>query len=188
MKPKDVTILIAHPDDEFLFGWPVLSRAKTIIACVDDMTHPQRQWCKRRKEAFSEIGKLVGAETVCLRHDSNFAYKPDKDLAQFVEEVRSLIQHTDLIFTHNGWGEYGHLDHILLNQIVRMSSKRMLTTDICLQADRWRVIPYHQGVAVEACTNDKVLHDECMNIYKSFGAMGWTYPSVDSCNLIEVSG
>lgn len=184
---KDITVLIAHPDDEFLFAWPVLRRAKKIIACVDDMTHPTRQWCRRRKEAFAEVGKLVGADTVCLRHDSGFVHKSHKDLIAFVEEVRAQIADADVVYSHNGWGEYGHLDHILLHQIARMSGKRMLTTDICLQADWYRVSPYWQGKTVEHCVNDMKFHEECMRIYKSFGAMGWTCPPVIGCNLIEVA-
>lgn len=183
---RNIVCLVAHPDDEFLFGFPVIKHARKIIACVDDKTHPKRQWCLRRGEALKEIGKLVGAETVCLRHDSGFVHKAHGDLIKFVEEVRTHIADAEVIFTHNGWGEYGHLDHILLHQIVRMSGKPMLTTDICTHADWYKVKPYVQGEAIKHCINDLGFHEECMRIYKSFGAMGWTYPPIKECDLVEV--
>lgn len=184
---KEITILMAHPDDEFLFGWPVLKNAKKIIACVDDKTHPKRQWCRLRSEAFKEIGDLVGAQTVCLRHDSGFArFKDNKQLNAFVEEVREAIKDDETIFTHNGWGEYGHLDHIFLHQLVRMSGKRMLTTDIAMHADWYHVKPYRQGESLGYYENDMKFHEACMNIYRSYKAMGWPYPAIKSCLLVEV--
>lgn len=183
---KNITMLVAHPDDEFLFGFPVIHQAKKIIACVDDKTHPTRQWCKRRSEAFFEICKTLGAEPVCLRHDSGFIKKDHIDLVKFVKEVSSQIEDAETVYSHNGWGEYGHTDHMLLNKIVRMSGKRMLTTDICLQADWYPVKAFHQGENINFIENDLSFHNKCMEIYRKYGAMGWTYPPVKTCMLIEV--
>lgn len=183
---KDITILVGHPDDEFLFGFPVIHRAKKIIACVDDKTHPTRQWCNRRAEAFADVCKMVGAEGVCLRHDSGFIKKEHKDLVAFVAEVRRHLEGAETIFTHNAWGEYGHTDHILLHQIVRMTDARMLTTDIVLQADWYPIIPKYSGRHIAHVQNDLVFHEKCMEIYRSYKAMGWPYPPVKDCMLVEV--
>jgi len=184
---QNLTILIAHPDDEFLFAWPVIREARRIIACVDDKTHKTRQWCRRRSEAFHEIGKLVGAETICLRHDSGFVKKEHNELLRFVSEVRDLIPQDESIFTHNGWGEYGHTDHMFLNQLVKMTGNRMLTTDICLRADWYEIRPYFQGSPLSQHKNDLEFHNKCMSIYRSYNAMGWQCPPIMDCNLIEVT-
>lgn len=186
MKSINSVMLMAHCDDEFLFGWPVIKHFNKIIVCTDDKTHPTRQWCKRRSEAFAEIGKLFGVETVCLRHDSGFAKKEHKELVSFVGEVQEQIAGAEAIFTHNGWGEYGHLDHILLHQIVRMTGRAMLTTDICFQADWYKVRRYPQGEVIGAYVNDLQMHEQCMEIYKRYGAMGWSQPPVQQCDLIRI--
>lgn len=186
---KDITILIAHPDDEFLFGFPVIHRAKKIIACVDDMTHPTRQWCRRRKEAFAEVCKMVGAESVCLRYDSGFVKLDagkDKPLGRFVSEVREAIKDADTVFTHNDWGEYGHTDHQFLNSLVKMTGKRMLTTDIVLEADWYKVRGSGKGSAIGYVKNDLDFHNRCVSIYRRYEAFGWPYPPVEAANIIEV--
>ncbi len=179
-------MLMAHCDDEFLFGFSVIHNAKKIISCTDDKTHPTRQWCNKRSDAFKIIGDKVGAETVVLRHDSGFASRTNKYIRDFTEDVRRQISDADIIFTHNGWGEYGHLDHILLHQIARMSGKQVITTDIALDADWYKVIPYSQGQVIEHCFNDLDSHEKCMQVYRDYGAMGWTYPPIKECKLIEI--
>lgn len=188
---KDVTMLVAHPDDEFLFGFPVIKRAKKIIACVDDMTHPTRQWCRRRKEALEEVCKMVGAEFVCLRYDSGFAKLDagrDKPLGRFVADVRAALKGSDITFTHNDWGEYGHIDHQLLHTLVKMhcaeTRTEMWTTDIVLEADWFKPKAYHQaGYGITYVRNDMDLHNKCVQIYQKYGAFGWTYAPVPGANL-----
>ncbi len=183
---RKITFLMAHADDEFLFGWPLLRKASKLICCTDDKTHPTRQWCNRRSEAFAEIGQAVGAKTLCLRHDSGFAKYPHKELVSFVGEIQEAIKDAEILFTHNGWGEYGHLDHILLHQIARMSGKPILTTDICMQGDWYKVSPYEQGYYLGQCINNFDFHELCMEIYRKYGAMGWTYEPIKECNLIKI--
>jgi len=177
---------MAHPDDEFLFGFPVIHRAKKIIACVDDKTHPTRTWCRRRDEAFKEICAMVGAEAQVLRFDSGFRGLEHEKMKDFVGQVFHAVKDAETLFTHNAWGEYGHWDHIILHGIARQAGKPVLTTDISLHADWYHVQPVTQGLKVDHCRNDMRFHEQCMEIYHSKGAMGWTMPPVQECNLIEV--
>ncbi len=186
MEQRKITFLMAHADDEFLFGWPLLKEASKLICCTDDLTHPTRQWCKRRSEGFKEIGQLIGVPTLCLRHDSGFAKKEHKELVKFVGEVQEAIKDADVIFTHNGWGEYGHLDHILLHQIARMSGKTVITTDTVMQADWYKVQGYNQGEVLGHYINNFQFHEQCMEIYRKYNAMGWTYQPIKECNVIRV--
>lgn len=181
-----IVVLVAHPDDEFLFMWPALNAAHKIIACVDDLTHPTRQWCRRRRDAFAEVCERFYVEGECLRHDSGFYRKPHAELTAFVDEVTEKLAGFDVIVTHNAWGEYGHLDHILLHNVARMTDARVITTDTVLQADWYKVRGYRQGERLEICVNDRARHNECMQIYSKHKAMGWTYPMVTDCHLVEV--
>jgi hypothetical protein len=186
LKGMKSVYLAPHCDDEIIFGFPFLKHVNTIISCTDDKTHPTRQWCKRRSEAFAEIGKLVGAKTICLRHDSGFAKKEHKPLVAFATEVQGIIKDFDVICTVNAWGEYGHLDHILIHQLARMTGKPVFTTDICMQADWYKVTGYDQGEIIGEYHNDLKLYDQCMQIYRNFNAMGWSYPPIKSCNVVRV--
>jgi len=55
---------MAHPDDEIIFGWPVLKEAQKIIICSSDLNNPERAWCKDRKKALKDVCELLGKEMV----------------------------------------------------------------------------------------------------------------------------
>ncbi len=183
---KDLTILVAHCDDEFLFMFPFLNRAKKIICLTSDINNPRREWCKERRKGFKEVCDLVGAESICLDHSSRFFSLSNQDLAKVVGEARELLAGSDVIATHNAWGEYGHLDHVLCNQIARQTGKQVLTTDIIVEADWYPVKRFYQGKVVGYFENDMTFHEKCMAIYKERGAMGWSYAPVKHASLVEV--
>jgi LmbE family N-acetylglucosaminyl deacetylase len=183
---KNITLLMAHADDEFLFGFPVIQMARKIICCTDDLTHPTRQWCRRRKEALAEICRMVGAECQVLRYDSGFRGLSHDRMKHFVKDVRDAAGEAEIIFTHNGHGEYGHWDHIILHSIVRQIGKPTLITDIALDADWYSVGAFKQGRHIGDFDNDMDFHDKCMRIYREYGAMGWTCPPVKSCGVYEL--
>ncbi|GEM_PF-6201782 len=174
---KHISMLIAHPDDEVIFGWPVLRNAKKIICCSSDLNNPERQWCRNRKLALQEIGQKVGAEVICLDYNSEF-YKSnarDGSLWRLAGDILSLLGAEEVLYTHNPWGEYGHMDHILVNQIARASGKKLLFSDIILTAGwlpsltRW---PLTDPVA--RFTNELKFYEECKAIYDKNGCWTWS--------------
>ena len=55
MKEKKVLMVMAHPDDEILFGWPVFfdpKYKKKLLICSSDYNNPERAWCKYRKKSL----------------------------------------------------------------------------------------------------------------------------------------
>lgn len=185
---KDITVLVAHCDDEFLFMFPALifDRVKRIVCVTSDIHNSERQWCSRRKEGFLAVADLVKAEGICLDYSSDFFRLPKPDLFKCVSDIGRLIQDSEIIFTHNAWGEYGHFDHILCHNVARTSGRHVLTQDIALQADWYPVKAFRQGEVICRVKNDLGLHDRCMDIYTRLGAMGWGYPAVLETNVIEV--
>ena len=182
---KDATILIAHPDDETIFMWWALQQAKTIVCCSSDLNNPERQWCKDRKKALVEIGAMVGAEVRCLDYPSEFykANARDGSLSRLVKEVLALLPERD-ICTHNPWGEYGHLDHILVHQIARASGKRLIYSGMCIDAGwlpctPWRSLP----IPERYCVNDISFYEKCKAIYDKYGCWTWSKDPIMSARI-----
>jgi len=178
---RDITILIAHPDDEVIFCWPVLQQAKRIICCSSDLNNPERAWCRDRKKALQEIGGMVGAEVVCLDYNSEF-YKinaREGHLWTMAREVLKLIESADYIYTHNPWGEYGHMDHILVHQIARASGKKLVYSDMSVEAGwlpctRWPLYP----ALVKSCINDVSFYEKCKAVYDRYNSWTWSKPPI----------
>ena len=134
---KFINIIMCHPDDEIIFGWPILKKALhehlslRILMLVDDKV----QYKDRRIKAFhktvqilKESGITIEESKVCTGRNSNF-YKNDiRDgtMMNVVADVDDFLKNQEneksAVFTHNLWGEYGHRDHIECNNIVTQIS------------------------------------------------------------------
>jgi hypothetical protein len=182
----DITLLIAHPDDEVIFMWPFLQLAVRIVCCSSDANNPERAWCKYRKNALYEIASLIGAEVVCLDYDSEF-YRVDArngDLWKMSREVLSLLQSADCVFTHNPWGEYGHLDHILVHQIARASGKKLIYSDMCVEAGWLPCTPWPSSRVPERfCVNDFSFYEKCKAIYERYGCWTWSKEPISTARI-----
>lgn len=183
---KNITMLIAHPDDEVIFGWPMLKEVKKIICCSSDLNNPVRTWCKDRKKALQEVGNIVGAEVICLDYNSEF-YRADArngDLWKMTSEIMSLLQSVELIYTHNPWGEYGHLDHVLVHQIARASGKQLIYSDMCIEAGWLPCIPWQRLQSlVGSYTNDISFYERCKEIYLKYNYWTWSKDPIMKADL-----
>ena len=184
---KDLTMIIAHPDDEVIFGSVVLKEAKRIVCIASDENNPNRQWCKDRKKALYEIGELVGAEVICFNYNSEF-YRINARLKELIileEKIKPYL--TGTIFTHNAWGEYGHLDHILINQIVRANYDRIWVTDICLFGDWFTVKRFNQGKRVFNAEIGTGFYEKCKAIYDKYGCWTWDETKITEVGVYEIT-
>jgi hypothetical protein len=181
---KDIVMLVAHPDDEVIFGWPVLARAKAIICCSSDEFNPERVWCKDRIKAFKDICGLLDIRGVCYSYNSEF-YKMDAragELLKFQDEIGRYL-YEGPIFTHNRWGEYGHMDHILVHQVALASKQRILTTDMCIDAGWLNCRPAPAGEKLEDCEIDMDLYLRCKAIYDKYGCWTWSKDPISKAGL-----
>jgi LmbE family N-acetylglucosaminyl deacetylase len=198
MAVRDVTLLISHPDDEALFCWPVLDRVKRIICASNDSQNPKRVWCKDRGLCLEEVGKLIGADVIQLPMNSEFYRLPTRDesLKCLASTLRRHLADAETVFTHNAWGEYGHIDHILMHHIARVwqaeKRRELLVSDIATEIDWLPVTPWIQGaplwIDVPGCAPrdrvfeiDRPLFDRIKGIYDARGCWTWTWEPVERC-------
>lgn len=194
---EKVLIVMAHPDDELIFGWPVLldnTINKEVLICSNDYCNKYRPTMYARKEALAEVCKSLGIVQHSLNFESEFYRRNvrNRDLLQFESLVESLIQDANIIFTHNPFGEYGHMDHKLVSNICFNSKAHVMFTDILDTAEwsntveiskNWK---YLYGNALSSCTLDKNTYETLKAIYTKHNVWTWFKEPIDQCNLFMV--
>mgnify|MGYP002877121365 CR=1 FL=1 len=210
-------MVMAHPDDEIIFGWPIFqdeSIEKKLLICSSDANNPTRQWCKDRKLALKKICDKHNVSLTCLDYDSSF-YKtqtrrptgiprtpmgdsvaPFRSMCKDIEQnIKILERDCDFIFTHNPYGEYGHLDHILLFDLVLKNSKKpILITDMNLPSN-WARSYAPSKIMKKLFYNKEFKKD--LNIdynkysfikkeYEKVNSWTWGRETPQSCNLFII--
>ena len=196
---KKIVMVVAHPDDEVIFGWPILQIPDVkihVICCSSDRNNPARAEFFRRREALKHLMDDLGHTFQCFNYDSEFYRMPTR--GEELSNVLSLLMNTitktecDFVYSHNPLGEYGHIDHILIHQLVASCCSKMLTTDIFLRSN-W--VPYGSFSEVfKRCyfrdenkvgtyQNDLQQYERCKQTYLSYQAWTWSKPPVQKASL-----
>lgn len=195
---KKVLMILAHPDDEILFGWPIFmgDYKRTLIMCSTDFGNKQRQWCSQRKFPLLDICKQSGTDVVCFDNPSSFFRLSNRDgtlsgvFNKILQQVDKIQEDYDFIFTHNPHGEYGHIDHrMLFNLVLSCSKKPILYTDILFGSD-WplfenseRVKKLYYQDKVEDCVLNKDLYNKYEGVYRSYRVWAWNNTVTEKCSL-----
>jgi hypothetical protein len=54
--PTKTLLVMAHQDDEIIFGWPVFQgNPAGLLICSSDLHNPDRQWCRHRKQVNHDV-------------------------------------------------------------------------------------------------------------------------------------
>ena len=131
-------MIVAHPDDESLFGGAQLLEGNYKVICVTNGNN-----AVRRLE-FEDVMSETGSEFEMWSYEDN--YRKPLDVSEIKKDLFQIInsQKWDKIVTHNEKGEYGHHHHIQLNAIMReLVGKDLWTFDftqkIELPNDIWQL-------------------------------------------------
>lgn len=125
-KAKNLMI-VAHPDDETIWGGDHLLEEDYLVVCVTCGTNKTRD--KEIKKALS----ISDDELIKLGYPDNPGgiVNDWKNYKEYIEnDLEKIItmKEYDKIVTHNPDGEYGHIHHKMLNKIVtRVSLKNNLS-------------------------------------------------------------
>jgi len=194
-----VLMLLAHPDDEVICGWPILqnkSIEKEILICSSDINNPERKWCSHRKKVLFELCDNLKIKCRCLDYNSAF-YKVnarENKLKELGEDILKNISSFsfDYIFTHNPWGEYGMMDHILLNNIAMHSGYSLIISDMFIPSN-WSYFNnistnfrlFLKNLFIESFLN-KDFYNKCKKYYTENKVWTWNKEPLKKCNLYTI--
>lgn len=110
-------MIVAHPDDEMLFGGAALIQDDYLVVCVTCGSDEERV------KEFKNVMNETNDRYIML-------YYPDKVLGKrsewknerknIEEDIELILNYKDwdMIVTHNAAGEYGHIHHKMTHNIV----------------------------------------------------------------------
>jgi len=198
-------MVMAHPDDEVIFGWPILQDTRftvSILFCSTDQNNIERKHGSNRIDALSALSLQLGIKVFCFPYSSEFYRLETRRgaLKEFIREVGERIseivdsEDIDFIFSHNPYGEYGNLDHILINHISMAYGEKPLVYTDMIQEVNWSPIKaIKHGYArlyyadtdklVEKCTLNNGFYEMCREFYIERKAWTWSYDPIKECAL-----
>ena len=170
----------------------LLDRSVTsILICSNDAENPERKWCRHRKLALTEMSDALGIPSQSLDYSSEFYRLSTRDekLKNMMKNVAAGIDPlADAVFTHNPWGEYGHLDHIIIHLAVQSSGKPVIFTDIFLPSNWMNLTcaPKMGFPVLGHAVNDLSLYRHCQSFYLKHQVWTWNRPPIEQCNILTI--
>ncbi|MCR8633014.1 PIG-L family deacetylase [Paenibacillus radicis (ex Xue et al. 2023)] len=150
----DKLMIVAHPDDETIFGGAQLILEKGwLIICVTNGDN------KVRCREFKKVMKKIHAEFEIWNYkdewDGDFdQHRLKPDLAELLARCSGSIEK---VVTHNLAGEYGHTQHIILSKLVQQlvdknlyvfdTTKKKLDEE--LLAKKQKLLAYYKSQDIE---------------------------------------
>ena len=110
-------MIVAHPDDELLWGGAHLIEDDYLVVCITCGTS------SRRLNEFREVMKATDDSFIYLGYpdkENDIRNEWDTCYNNIYSDIEKILNSNnwDLIVTHNPKGEYGHIQHIKTNKIV----------------------------------------------------------------------
>ncbi len=109
-------MIVAHPDDETIFGGEHLLKDNYLVVCVTCVD-------EERVKEFEKTMKKSGNEYLILNYPDKTNGEKDDWVTSFdgiKSDLKEIIDYKEwkTIVTHNPDGEYGHIHHKMLSKIV----------------------------------------------------------------------
>jgi LmbE family N-acetylglucosaminyl deacetylase len=117
LKDYSNLMIVAHPDDEIIWGSKELINKNYLVVCVTCGSNPQRA------EEFKKVMKYTDDKYLMLYYPDKVFYRKSHWLISYKYIRRDLkiienYKNWDMILTHNKKGEYGHIHHKMVHKMV----------------------------------------------------------------------
>lgn len=195
-------LVYSHPDDEIIFGYPFLFDPDVhcrILICSCDENNKARSWCRKQRAAFGAVCKLCGVSNYrMLDFHSEFSRLPSRAKNGLLlkdwwnaatTSLREMSKGCDFVATHNPWGEYGHLDHLLVRRMVRESGTHLplRCTTAYYQTKTWPIgeAVYKADETSADIELDTERYEKLKHEYDTRGCFTWDNPVPTPVRIIE---
>lgn len=173
-------MIVAHPDDESIFGgYHLMEHGKEyLVVCVTCQPNSERE------QEFKKALDSYGAKYLSLAYiDSNSSGVSDWGGKIRYEIYRSLeeiigYKNWELIITHNPDGEYSHWHHKMCSTIVRDISMSMKLYDNLYYFGKYMEISEAKNSKSEKIPEESLLKKEKI-IYSSYLTQYWAAKNLE---------
>ena len=115
-------LIVAHPDDETIFcGGTMLTYPAwkwTIVCMTHAESSPRHRHFWNAMNRFEELGVNIDNHFMLGQEDHPNRKLTQEEEATWRSALKSCNLSSDLVFTHNTLGEFGHEHHKYLNTLV----------------------------------------------------------------------
>lgn len=112
-------VMVAHPDDCVIFAYSFMHYYKHLDWTVCYLTHTADD---ARGKEFANFWNTRGISTKFLGFNDEWNFVKEGQLgfdpADATQSIKEAIQDQDLILTHDRNGDYGHVHHKFIHQVV----------------------------------------------------------------------
>lgn len=117
----DKLLIIAHPDDEVLWGGiNLLIEPGWFVVCASHLSDPVRSREFYKTMSFCNVTRYIMYDVKEEYTDNEKESDSQFYGTQFEKGIQELTKHTwKLVLTHNDIGEYGHEHHRTVNRLVK---------------------------------------------------------------------
>lgn len=125
----DSLMIVAHPDDETIWGGNHLHKGNYLVVCITNKDN------EIRSKEFYEVMKQTNSQGIMLKYPDKTDGKRDnwkRCKKAISEDIKFIMKQNDWkeIVTHNPDGEYGHQHHKMTNRIVTRLAKQEGYSDV----------------------------------------------------------
>lgn len=125
-KKKEINriVFVAHPDDESIWCDEKLDN-KTHVVVVFGLSKLGQEIAKIRKNEFKNAMEISECSYEIWNYlEKTNKFKSESEVEHNITKVLDNFKNIQEIYTHNEFGEYGHIDHIRLHNIVKNVVKK----------------------------------------------------------------